>query len=641
MIIGQDTGKNYGTGSDGGKAEAVTNIVPTNQPATRKSGRMPGVKANLTGAQLATAQANGWDPNDPQTIATFQYLGSQAGAQTATALAPVTAANTATRAATNTVAAPAIPQIASSMPAGGKPTTTVAAATPTFGAAGTAQFAANQKVQTAEQAALDANKALAVPAAAVTEANRQATQAAIDATKQSQGANQAEQSYLNLQRTQNQAAAADEAKVQAGANNTPDLIATAQAQRLQDKINNYANTHVLAAPTLVNVAPGQEGQVTQPGLTAPIRSAEDVAKINQTNNTATRGFATEDARISAASAASTANASMDAAKLAGLQAQLKSSDLDVARAAATEAGYNVDQARLDLEMTKSPPAAGQVYNSATGTWMSQQDADLYARQNNLVVDPTSNTFTTAQDLLSRTDTFGNIKRADGVVVDPQNKNEYRQQPDGTFAWTDPKTGNIQLPNGNWFDPQHGNTFTVTNPQTGAGFWTDSQGFVEGAGGVWTNPATGQRKVNGTITGQYGTDAYGNTSNSQLLSMVAGSTLDSNTAYNSLISRGISPTEAQQWIYDVTAGRDMRDTKALSMYKIPYNQLNVDQKNAVGAALGDTPANGLSWSHYGVPFSSLDQQHQDTINSVLRSWPTSSGSGIAGAILAGDGLATGQ
>ena len=321
----------------------------------------------------------------------------------------------------------------------------------TASAAQTAQFGAAQGVISASQAQIDAQ------------------QAALGAAGTAAGASTA---YLNEQARASAAARAERERIIAARGNAQNIIDVARGNRDRRAQDYKYGIAGLDVPAELVLPEGFAGPLP-PGVRRKIETDEERLTREAADSEALRQSTLDQARIAAARAGLT---------------------VDEAQRRAQGAALGVSQANLNLDRTQTPPGPGLVMDD-NGNWVTAAEARLTAAQNNLVVDPsdrTGGTLVTRADLASRTDQFGNVRRAsDGVVVSPEG-NEFRNG-----QWVDPRTGNVFYPNmgnlGAWVAP-NGNIYFITNPETGAGYWTAPDGVTrldlppsQGAGSVLPGP----------------------------------------------------------------------------------------------------------------------------------------------------------
>ena len=315
----------------------------------------------------------------------------------------------------------------------------------------TAQFGAAQGVISASQAQIDAQTA------------------ALGAAGTAAGASTA---YLNEQARAGAAARAERERIIAARGNAQNIIDVARGNRDRRAQDYKYGIAGLDVPAELVLPEGFAGPLP-PGVRRKIETDEERLTREAADSEALRQSTLDQARIAAARAGLT---------------------VDEAQRRAQGAALGVSQANLNLDRTQTPPGPGLVMDD-NGNWVTAAEARLTAAQNNLVVDPsdrTGATLVTRADLASRTDQFGNVRRAsDGVVVSPEG-NEFRNG-----QWVDPRTGNVFYPNmgnlGAWVAP-NGNIYFITNPETGAGYWTAPDGVTrldlppsQGAGSVLPGP----------------------------------------------------------------------------------------------------------------------------------------------------------
>ena len=473
-IVGDKTGKVYATLAEGGHDERVI-IKPIGRkyaPKTEKGA----VQRYETGGEVRTATFDEWGRPlyDPVTDTNYGYSGPPIGSQQPANQSPVI--NTQGSA---TVNAP-VPTNQSN---------------PNYGAQGNAIYAAENEVFGARKAQIDLGRDLIPIQASVNAASRGAVAASTKAIEEQGRALGASSAYLDEQARASAASEAETRAIDAAAGNVADKAAVARALKIRsvnDEINIQSG---VGADVEVDVPNGADnGFVLPPGTRAKLQTQEELKTAAAKDAAELRAFGIERARVASARAGNTAAAASNVANLEQNKVSAAQVEVEAARLGLTLAGLTLEEKRLAVDQAKQPPMAGLVYNAATGTFVTpEQDAVITAQQtvNQGTYDPVNKEYVTAQQLRDRTDADGNIRRNDGVLVDPKTMNELGA--DG--VWTDPATGNRfvdgiwRAPNGDMFirdiwQPPH---YKYINQ--GGVWWTDD-GFVLQDSGVWYNPKTG-------------------------------------------------------------------------------------------------------------------------------------------------------
>ena len=485
-IVGR-SGRVYGMLGANGKAEILT-IRPADAAAKPK--REKGVQVYDTGGEVKAATYDEWGRPlyDPNTDTNYGYSGPPLGAPAATAPTAPTAqpANT-----TPTAVAGATPN-----PSSGAP----------YGAAGVTQFQNQQNVNAAREASIDASRNVQPAAAAQIDASRASIAAAARAQEATKTALGSSAAYTTAQEKANAEALAAEKGIQAASLNFADKAAVAHVAAARQNEDTLYRVAGYQPPVEVETPSGAGGFVQLPGggvARATAKTQEQMLTEGEKRAGALRILELTKQKLAAERAGDVAAAARIDASLEALKAQAAGLNVDAAQLGVSAANLGVSQANLNLNKSQQPPAPGQVFNDYTQTWMTRSERDIDYARRDLVkdpTDPTGGTFVTKADLAARTDSAGNIMRADGVLISPE-RNELR---DG--VWIDPKTGNRYL----------------TDPMTGAPAWVSPDGLVfrdnlwwdTGFGGYqrndgsFYNPLTGQVKFAGQI---FSTDAgYANT-----------------------------------------------------------------------------------------------------------------------------------
>jgi hypothetical protein len=455
-IIG-DSGKVYMELAE--NEPEIVQLIPAKGKYAPK--REKGAQKAATGAEL---YAMGMDPNDPEVQRRIASGQVNYGTPASTITPPATR-----------------PQVASSVGVNQPATMTSS----NYGAAGTAQYQAAQRVQQAQQADIDASRGINTAAQSQLAASRGVIAASTSSTEAARRALGSQQQYLDTQERLTGEARVAEQGIQSAAANTEDKVAVARAQQERDDTDYAYDVAGVSRPKEVVVASGTN---LPTGVRAAFETQEDLRKRNESNAAAMRAFEIEGGRIATARTSAEAQAADIEAENARRVAEAAGLDVDAARLQADVAGLGVRQSQLDMARTTTPPAPGQVYDPDSGTFTTQGDLDMRNAGRSIVEDPLTGQLTTRSDLLSRTDAMGNVRRADGVWVDPRTKNEYVNG-----VWTSPE-GNVRQP----------------DPQTGVETWISPQGLVLRNGKWWNlelgaylqsdgsfyQPITGQTFYNG-------------------------------------------------------------------------------------------------------------------------------------------------
>lgn len=297
------------------------------------------------------------------------------------------------------------------------------------------------------------------------------------------------------------AALAAEQRVQDAAMNTGNKEQAAMAQTVQNTEDQQYAALGVAKPVDVAVAAGAPGTSGGPLARAAIQTDEQVA---QDSATRARSLSYAQSRANSAQAAvnrlspSSTATDTNAAPPPGSRPRL-ATDFDGTAGGSRAAGV----AASSSAGAKLP--VGMVKDADTGEIITAEQARIRAAERGVAYDDVNNRYTTQKDLHARTDDHGNVRRDDGTWVSKQG-NELKNG-----QWTDPSTGNVLIDKDTWLSPD-GMKFHITSP-AGAGYWESPDGFVLGANGIWTNPLTGQVKINGAIHSPQELSAYRSTKTS--------------------------------------------------------------------------------------------------------------------------------
>lgn len=244
--------------------------------------------------------------------------------------------------------------------------------------------------------------------------------------------------------------------IQAAQQDVGGITTAARTQRERAVTDYKYGIAGLPTPEEVVLPRAKQGTELPPGVRVKVQTPEEITRGEVANTEALRQNALEKYAILARQAGLTAQGS-------GLQAQ-------VAGQAASRAGVAVNEANLAERQALQPPAPGLVYDEVSGTFMTSQERSKLSIERDFVFDPVNREYVERRDLMARTDTAGNIMRKDGTWVDPRSSNEFRNG-----VWVDPLTGNVFDQAANVWRSAEGNTFHITGPHTGAGYWTNSAG----------------------------------------------------------------------------------------------------------------------------------------------------------------------
>lgn len=467
MIVGKRSGTIYADLSEGGQDELI-NIQPIEKPRVNGPKKRPGY---ATGGNVLI---------DPKFLT--DYANTPEGQRELAAMAQQAQANPSQQYQWG-ASAPAVsgPSRASSV-SPSSPTPTV---TGGYGPAGTSISNATRSVQQAQQGEINAARSVLGPAQALQTATRQTTAASRAAVQAQDRALSASNAYLSEQERANRAAEAEERGIQTAAGNVSDLAAVARAQNIRNSDDPYYAMMGRAAPEEI-IAPTDA--VLPPGVRPKLETQEEILQREADNAGAMREFGLKTSSIASQRAGNAAQAAGNKAQMAALGQAAAQGDVNAARLLLEAAQLNTSQARLDLDISQTPPA-GMVFDEFSGNFTTRTEAAISQAMNDVVKDPVNNQWVTRADLEARTNEFGHIKRAsDGVNVDPKTGNEWRQAPDGEWRWHAPD-GNI-LYGDVWVAP-NGNQYRN-------GLWWDPQGFYMRTDGSWYNPLSGQVKYGGVI-----------------------------------------------------------------------------------------------------------------------------------------------